>query len=268
MSFNQAYFFVVPLCLVAACGGSVFTGDGGGNEAGKPGGGSSSHAGTSSTAGSGGSSTSGGSKNMGTAGTVSMAGAISVGGTSNCGPVACAFPVCEYGQDPVTLPGECCPSCPPVQTGCDKVVCEPMNGCPAGYEPGRPSGACCEGCIPIPGMVACNEIACPPENHCPLGYAPGDTQGGCCYDCVPDPLFCNTKDDCLVADRPRSCCGCPEAISTRQYEADECWSVPSAPRMIPQECYPAFTCDAICGPCPPIGPVACSANRCTQLPAP
>jgi hypothetical protein len=134
--------------------------------------------------------------------------------------------------------------------------------CGEGYELSQPEGACCKGCVPKPGGVACREIACPPDDVCPPGYVRGDLVGGCCYDCVPDPLFCNDANDCVTADRPRSCCGCPEAISRRMYDADECWSDVQAPRMIPQSCYPQVTCDAVCGMCPPPGPLLCANHRC------
>jgi hypothetical protein len=267
MSFGKAYFLgATSLCLAFACGGSSFS-SGEGGDAGSPSAGSTSKSGSSSTAGQGGASSSGGSKGMGLAGTVAFAGSVGTGGMS-CGLVLCASPECPDGEMPVTPPGECCPSCPTPQIGCEGVMCEPVMSCGAGYEHGRPAGACCDGCVPVQGMVACPEIACPPENHCPLGYVPGDRLGGCCTDCVPDPLFCNSKDDCIIADRPRPCCGCPEPISMRQYAADACWSAPSMPRMTPPECQPQFVCDAICSPCPPPGPVACVEHRCTELPAP
>ena len=198
-----------------------------------------------------------------------MAGSsVGIGGTVNCAAIECAYPACDDGQQPVTKPGGCCPTCPPPLAGCEGVTCEQLMACPAGYERGRLAGACCEGCMPIPGQIACPEIACSPENHCPLGYVPGDRIGGCCTHCVPDPLFCNTKDECIVADRPRPCCGCPEAITLREYSADACWSAPSMPRMIPAECQPQFVCNAGCGVCAPPGPAACVEHRCTQLPAP
>lgn len=262
MSFGKAYFFAGSLALFVACGGTSFSGgDGDGGTGGSSSGGSSSKAGASSK---GGSSSSAGSKNMG--GSVSTAGSVGTAGTTSCDLVLCAYPECTDGQEPITLPGECCPTCPPPTTGCDDVACEPVMDCPMGYELGTPPGACCQGCLPIPGMVACREIACPPENHCPLGYVPGDQLGGCCYDCVPDPLFCNTADECVIADKPRSCCGCPEAISMRQYQADQCWSATSMPRMIPQECYPQQICDAVCGACPPPGSAECKNHRCVELP--
>jgi len=144
------------------------------------------------------------------------------------------------------------------------VICEPPVECPMGYNWSRPSGACCAGCI-ADGGPSCVEIACP-NQVCPAGYVPGDVTGtGCCYECVPDPLYCTADSECMIADRPRPCCGCPEAISTRAYDEDACWYTPEAPRPIPLECYPMNVCDALCAPCPPPGFAACAQNRCVQV---
>lgn len=259
MSFRTAGFVGSAVLLAVACGGSAFSGgdgDGGSGsgagQAGKPS--------TAGTNGSGGSGATGG--GAGTGGSVSVAGSVSVGGGPNCTAVDCADPVCANGAQPVIRPGQCCATCPPPTTGCEDVVCKPVTSCPAGYELSQPAGACCQGCVPKPGGVACVEIACPPDDTCPAGYVRGNLVGGCCYDCVPDPLYCGDVSDCVTADRPRSCCGCPEAITRREYEADECWSDVKAPRMIPQSCYPEVTCDALCGQCEAPGPLLCAGHRC------
>ncbi|HEY6728827.1 MAG TPA: hypothetical protein VI197_32675, partial [Polyangiaceae bacterium] len=92
----------------------------------------------------------------------------------------------------------------------------------------------------------------------------GDLMGGCCYECLPDPLFCEQNADCVLADRPHECCGCPEVISRRALDDDACWYSLAEPRTIPPECYPEFTCDALCGACPDSGSAVCVDNRCTQ----
>jgi hypothetical protein len=193
-----------------------------------------------------------------------MGGGIGIGGMS-CDLVLCAYPECDDGAEPFVPPGQCCPVCSPVRVGCELVMCEPVMGCAAGYELGTPPGACCEGCLPKPGEVACPELACPPDDHCPLGYVRGDVVGGCCTDCVPDANFCNTAAECVIADRPRPCCGCPEPISVRAYKADPCWSAVDMPRMIPAECQPVFVCDAICGDCAAPGQPSCVEHRCAEL---
>ena len=258
MSLRKAVLLSSALIVAVACGGESFSGGSGGDagsagsHAGKPGtAGSSSKAGASSRGGS-----------TGTGGTSGKAGTTGVGGL-NCELVDCAYPVCDDGQEPVTKPGECCPTCPAPITGCEGVTCLPVTACGADYELKRPEGACCEGCVPKPGGVACLEIACPPDKTCPAGYVRGDLVGGCCYDCVPDPLYCEQTSDCVIADRPRPCCGCPEAISQRLYAADQCWSDVNDPRMVPMECYPQMTCDALCGACPEPGQLLCSDRRCT-----
>lgn len=264
MSFAKAVFIGSSVLLTAACGGSAFSGGGDGE------GGSSGKAGSTSNAGkpgAGGTNGTGGSGSTagrpGSGGTVGTAGGIGVGGSTSCELVLCAYPMCSDGAEPVIKPGECCPTCPPTRSGCETVTCQPVMACSAGYELAQPEGACCKGCVPKAGGVACTEIACPPDDVCPAGYVRGDLVGGCCYDCVPDPLYCVEANDCVVADRPRSCCGCPEAISERMYEADECWSDVNAPRMIPQSCYPQVTCGQVCGQCPPPGPLLCSNHRCS-----
>jgi hypothetical protein len=261
MSLRKAVLLSASLIVAAACGGESFSGGGGGD--GGDGASAGSHAGKSPTAGASnkaGAGSQGGS--TGTSGATSKAGTTGVGGL-DCSRVDCADEVCDDGQAPVIEPGKCCKTCPPPVTGCEGVMCLPAIECAAGYELKRPEGACCEGCVPKPGGVGCLEIACAPDKTCPAGYVRGDLAGGCCYDCVPDPLYCNEASDCVVADRPRPCCGCPEAISRRQYAADECWSDVNDPRMVPMECYPQMTCDAICNECPPPGELLCSGHRCT-----
>jgi hypothetical protein len=148
--------------------------------------------------------------------------------------------------------------------GCEGVECLDVSSCAVGYELAQPPGACCAGCFAEPGQVGCLDIPCPPGNHCPLGYMPGDRLGGCCTDCVPDPKFCNQREDCALADRPRSCCDCPEAISMRAYQADACWSLLASPRAWPMSCYPDFNCGAVCVACPEPGLVACVEHRCVH----
>src|SRR5690606_24035220 len=141
----------------------------------------------------------------------------------SCDDVPCLGLACAGG--PTML---CCPTCPePPPASCENVVCRPPSDCPAGSSWSRLSGACCAGCVPDPGGVACDEIVC--DDICPPGYVNGDALGGCCHDCVPDPLYCTADADCIIADRPRSCCGCPEVISTRAYAEDLCWSTPTVP---------------------------------------
>lgn len=192
-----------------------------------------------------------------------VAGTISVGGQPNCTLLPCALPICTDGQKPITPAGECCPSCPPPQASCDNVMCQPVMNCPAGYKLEQPLGACCAGCVPPAGGVACPKIACP-DDTCPLGYLRGDLLGGCCTECLPDPLFCNANDECVMADRPRPCCGCPEVISRRAYGADACWSDLNEPRTPPVSCYPQQICDAICNACPLPGAAQCVNHRCAE----
>jgi hypothetical protein len=256
MGFGKATPIASVVLLAAACGGSAFSG---GREGGS---GSGSSAGSSSQAGkpgTGGTSSGGSATSAGRPGT---GGSVSAAGGPNCAAVDCAYPLCSDGAKPVVKPGECCPTCPPPAGGCEDVTCLPVSECGGGYELGQPVGACCKGCVPKGGQVACLQIACPPDNTCPAGYVRGDLVGGCCYDCVPDPLYCSDASDCVTADRPRSCCGCPEAISRRTYGADECWSDVDAPRTIPQHCYPQVTCDEVCGACDPAGPLLCAGHRC------
>ena len=266
MSLRIARISGILAVFMAACGGSMFSrgddGEGGASNIGASGnlGGSSSTSGKPSKAGS--SSRAGSSALGGTNGT---AGATSMGGGVNCEAVDCAYPVCSDGQMPITPAGQCCPSCPPPQLGCESVECQPVMGCPSGYVLSQPAGACCQGCVPQPGGVVCPKIACP-HSVCPLGYVGGSLVGGCCTECVPDALFCNDDRDCVIADKPRKCCGCPEIINRRQYAVEPCWSDVTAPRMIPQSCYPQVTCDAICGACPPSPNVACQNNRCLAAP--
>ncbi len=239
MKLQLAFF---PLSLAVACGGNVFKDQGSSGDAG-----SGALAGSSSAGGSGG--------GVGTAGTLSL------GGEPSCATVRCATIDCNEDEVAVLQPGGCCTTCEPKVGGCEDVKCEPVERCNEGYELTQPPGACCVGCVPKSGGVSCQEIACP-ETACPLGYVRGDLLGGCCYDCVPDPLYCRARSDCVIADKPRACCGCPEAITLRQYQAEPCWSEVGSERAIPQSCYPQATCDAVCAPCLSERGVECSEHRC------
>lgn len=272
MSLRRASLACALAAFAAACGGTVFSQRDDQGEGGSTGvGASSSTGGTTSTSGkpskAGASSTAGASAaggKTGSAGSQAIAGSTSMGGGVNCALVDCAYPACVDGQVPVTPPGECCPICPPPRSGCSNVKCQPVMGCPGGYVLSQPPGACCQGCVPQPGGIACPEIACP-QSLCPLGYIRGDQVGGCCTECVPDALFCNDNSECVIADRPRSCCGCPQPITRREYAADACWSDVHQPRPIPQDCYPQVVCDAICGACPSPLSAGCQNHRCAQV---
>lgn len=178
----------------------------------------------------------------------------------SCANVTCGPLDCPSGEV-ATPPGFCCPQC--VEPACSNVVCDGPTECADGWTFSRPDGACCAGCIPDE-PVPCPEIACPQGNPCPKGYVRGDYVGGCCSECLPDPAFCEFHEECVMADRPRTCCGCAEAISKRALDDDACWTPVADPRPIPQECYPDFTCDALCE-CPAPGVAICVENRCIEV---
>lgn len=186
-----------------------------------------------------------------------------------CCPVCvCTGGECEPLDCPservVTPAGACCSECAHLQ--CEGVVCDGPTECGAGSSFSRPAGACCAACLQPPDAVACSLIGCPEQpQYCPPGYVAGDLAGGCCYECLPDPLYCVADTDCALANRPRTCCGCEEVISTRALDDDPCWVPVGEPWDIPEECYPDFTCDAVCGACPDPGGVVCENNRCTQI---
>jgi hypothetical protein len=280
--------------VLVGCGGTFSTE---GSTGGSPGSGGQSSAGGWTTGGfpSGGRSAFGGAIGLG--GTYSQGGAISKGGSGGCSQISCAYPYCPDGVV-TTPPGQCCPVCSCANTVCAQPICPPGVGlvtppgaccpvcasnstdscsqvvcnltpqpCPQGYMPGREPGACCAGCVPNgdPISINCSGVACPAiEQLCSLGYTPGHYMSECCDGCIPDPKYCQHDSDCLIADRPRSCCGCPEAISIRMYQEDACWFDVSAPRPIPQSCYPQAVCGAYCGVCAPPGTAMCVGNQCTE----
>lgn len=183
--------------------------------------------------------------------------------TCVCSDVLCEPIDCPNGRIE-DVAGYCCPQC--VEALCEGVRCDPPSECGAGRSFTRPDGACCKGCIPDePGGVLCPELACPPENICAKGFVPGDLVGGCCHECLPDPLYCERDEECVLADRPRACCGCPEVISTRTLADDPCWYSVTEPRMILPECYPDVLCDLLCGACADPGTAACIGNRCLEV---
>lgn len=180
-----------------------------------------------------------------------------------CSEIACPAVDCPNGHME-TVPEYCCPQC--VEALCEGVMCSPPYDCGSGRTFTRPDGACCSGCMPDePGSVGCVDIACPVEDNCAQGYLRGDLMGACCYECLPDPLYCEQDADCVIADRPRSCCGCPEVISTRALADDACWTPVADPRPIPDECYPEVTCDRECDACPEPGGAWCVDNRCLEV---
>lgn len=195
------------------------------------------------------------------AGSIGTAGTPSSAGGPSCANVDCPSVDCGDDQVPVRLPGACCTTCQDKPVGCEDVKCYPLEECRDGYVVAQPPGACCSGCMPKSPPVPCIETGCPQE--CAPGYVRGDLLGGCCYECLPDPLYCRGNADCVMADKPRSCCGCPEAITRRQYDSELCWSELALPRPIPQSCYPQVTCDALCGACPQADIAACVDHRCT-----
>jgi hypothetical protein len=71
-----------------------------------------------------------------------------------------------------------------------------------------------------------------------------------------------TEEDCVVADKPRSCCGCPEVLARRALEQDRCWYEIDRPRELDDDCYPKSACDVLCGACEPVAGVLCVDNRC------
>lgn len=258
---------VLPLALamlLMGCGGTVSKNDGGGSA------GTLSMGASAGTLSFGGTGNESGASAGGTAptvgGTFGTAGSLNLGGAPSCATVTCTAADCLEGQVPVLRPGACCTTCEPQSDGCEEVKCQPVEACAEGYELAQPAGACCVGCVPQPGVVACREVACP-QTSCPLGYVRGDEVGGCCYDCVPDPLYCRGIEDCVMAEQPNACCGCPEAITRRQYQREPCWSQPGSPRPLPPTCYPQLTCDALCGACDNDGQIAvCSQRRCMSRP--
>lgn len=294
---------VLILALTIGCGGATELG--GSSDADASGGaGGTAAGGAGGTSGGSGPTTAGttggsGPTTAGTTGGTSAGGNASANASAtnttglNCGKIECGGLPCPDGRW-VTLPGDCCPVCV-----CDQVECEPLDcpsgetvtplgsccaecaapllcegvmcdaptECPTGYSYERPDGACCAACLPDdPANVACPEIECPDDKTCAAGYTRGDLVGGCCHQCLPDPLYCDDNTDCVIADRPRPCCGCPEVMSTRALDDDPCWSNVDEPRSIPDECYPDQYCDALCGACPDRGQIECVQNRCVEVP--
>lgn len=274
-------FTVFTVALSVACGGATELNSGDGNGSGGTGG----HGGASSVA------TSGRVTSVTSATSACTASATASNTTgSNCEGFECGGTPCPDGRLE-TRPGECCPvcvcdvacapvSCPNgrletprgyccprcIETLCEGVTCDAPIDCGDGRTFTRPDGACCSGCIPdAPNTVGCVAIECPQENRCAAGFIRGDLLGGCCYECLPDPLYCDSDDDCVLANRPRSCCGCPEVISTRALDDDACWYSVLDPRPVPEECFLDAACDAACAPCPDPGVTACVNNRCMSV---
>lgn len=185
--------------------------------------------------------------------------------TCTCEGVACTPPVCPSGET-VTPPGHCCPQC--VDLLCSGVLCEEPTDCGGERTYTRPDGACCAGCMPDE-PASCPDIECAAGFTCPLGYVQGTFLGGCCSECLPDPLYCQTRGDCVRADHPiDGCCRCAEVISRRTLQDDPCWRLVETSHALPDECYPIDDCNLECDACPEWGLVECVNNRCVDLPVP
>lgn len=126
---------------------------------------------------------------------------------------------------------------------------------------------CPDGELVVPEGECCPECSCAAVSCVTSDCAPDEVwvihPGACCPSCEPI-LACESDDDCIVADRPRSCCGCPEVINRAALDDDPCWYDVDAPRELPNECYPEEYCDAVCGACAPIDGVLCVAGRCEE----
>jgi hypothetical protein len=254
----RGFTLLVCVAWLGGCGGSTFQGDdadGGAGSGGSPSGGSPSG---------------GGSGVSGTGGGPGSGGVSGSGGSAPCLDIPCPDVDCVTGSHQEARPGECCPSCVPDKSphpSCATVVCEPPpSSCRPDYVVGRAPGACCTSCVPIGTATPppeCQLLDCATPPLCPAGYYNAPPSLDCCGRCMPDPLYCRENRDCVIADRPRSCCGCPELISVREYEEDACWSDVAAPRPIPSSCYPEAVCGAICGACAlPFGAYCGTDNRC------
>lgn len=253
MNPQHAWLYLGMITVVVACGGGVHKNDSASGSAGSSTGGGAGEAGAAARGGS-----------MSAGAGASTAGGSSSGAGNNCAEVDCPLPACNDDEAPARPPWGCCPTCEP-RGSCEDVRCEPVEVCGEDYELTQPPGACCVGCMPK-SVTFCNEIECLTSN-CRPGYVPEDRLGGCGCGCVPDPLYCRDDTDCVMVDKPRACCGCPEAISWRQYEVEACWSQVASPRPLPQACYPEVTCDALCAPCPePREAAECSEGRCVARP--
>jgi hypothetical protein len=276
---------------VASCGGSSVR-KGGPDDGGEAGTDGSGATGGNAARGGNGTGASGGNGATGATGT---GGGTSAGGSAgnstggrDCVPLPCPYPACPDGiivqDDPcgcprcdcssVTCPtldcppqrvtrefGACCASCAKAPS-CDGVACEdrPSGGCGEAASWQQKPGACCSQCLGHE-PVGCPEIACSPQT-CAPGYVQGDLVGGCCFQCSPDPWFCRGDSDCMIAERPATCCECAGAISIRMYEEDRCWFDPRAPRELPPECNPGTMCGRVCEPCSIPEKARCIDNRC------
>jgi hypothetical protein len=270
--FAHAALLAVQIFALTGCGGSVggeqngsATGAGPGVGGGAPTGGNGNTLGGSAA---GGNVSAGGQATGGyVAGGYAGVGGFAGSGGMNCETVDCAYFDCPPDSVSATLAGSCCPTCIPLAPSCSNVNCAAATNCPTGFVRQRLPGACCDGCVPVnpPEPPNCMMVNCAPPRDCPLGYRHSQPVYNCCNDCEPDPNYCQVDSDCIVAQKPSGCCGCPSAISTRLYQQDSCYSAVDTPRPIPSECIPDVMCAMICGACPSSGIATCIDHQCTEV---
>jgi hypothetical protein len=263
LRFTLAALLAAPTLVLTGCGASVESAQNGNAS----GGAASGVGGGGATGGSG--HALGGNVGVGgqAAGGNAAGGSFAGTGGMNCALVDCAFPICPPNSTWATLAGNCCPTCVPIDPSCSSVVCSPVTSCNPGFVRQRPLGACCDSCVPVnpPAPPDCIMYSCAPPTNCPLGYRHSQPVYNCCNDCEPDPNYCELDSDCLIAQKPSGCCGCPSSISTRLYAQDNCYSATNAPRSVPSQCLPQVICDMMCGACPPTGVPACLNHQCTAV---
>jgi hypothetical protein len=142
-----------------------------------------------------------------------------------------------------------------------------VTSCPTGFVIERERGACCDTCHPNANAQYpnCEVVDCAPPRNCPIGYHHVLPSYRCCNECEPDPNYCQNDADCIIAELPYACCGCPVAIGTRLYVTDACYSALALPRSVPMSCQSQAVCSVACGVCPVPGIAACVDHSCTQV---
>jgi hypothetical protein len=205
----------------------------------------------------------------------SLGGYVGAGGARVCVENVCPpVPQCGPGQQEMTLPGQCCPSCQP----CPPLPCPPPNCGPGGQITTEP-GQCCSVCTKVDPCagVRCGLPMCPPGST--LVSLPGE----CCPSCTAtavdaslgscnqngyaqlvqkeilslDALSCMIDSECTVVTLVNSCeLNCGRAVnvnaSATLYDAAQKFAILSCSGCPPTAggtCPGAFITKCVNGQC-------------------
>ncbi|XP_072037590.1 kielin/chordin-like protein [Amphiura filiformis] len=174
-------------------------------------------------------------------------------GTKDCNMIQCGWPNCPGGAQPVTKPGDCCPSCP----GDGRGGCNAEDGTPKSNGESWSEGPCTD-CICVNGGNECIAVICD-WPRCPGDAQPVTKPGDCCPGCPEELSTCVTEDGTTKAHGERwsegPCTDCTCWNGTKDCNMIQCgW--PNCPGGATPVTKPGTCCPS----CPGDGRGGCNAR--------